>query len=115
MLTVLLLIASNTFMNIAWYGHLRFRTAPVLLAIAVSWLIALPEYSLAVPANRLGKASFTLPQLKIIQEVVSVSVFLVLTTLMGESPTKRDLLALLLIVCGVVIAISGRQVAEPMP
>ena len=96
-------------MNIAWFGHLRFRSAPILLAILVSWLIALPEYSLAVPANRIGKAAFTLPQLKIIQEVISVSVFLVLTTLMGETPTKRDLLALLLIVCGVVVAISGRQ------
>ena len=54
MLTVLLLIGSNTFMNLAWYGHLKFQSAPLLLAILASWLIALPEYSLQVPANRYG-------------------------------------------------------------
>ncbi|MFL5331025.1 MAG: DMT family protein [Gemmataceae bacterium] len=111
MRTVLLLVASNTFMNIAWYGHLRYRGAPLIIAILVSWLIALPEYMLAVPANRFGRADFSLPQLKMIQEVVSVSVFLALTMWFGEAPTKREVFALLLIGCGVAIAVSGREVA----
>ena len=54
MLTVLLLVGSNTFMNLAWYGHLKFQSVSLLLAILASWLIALPEYSLQVPANRYG-------------------------------------------------------------
>jgi uncharacterized protein (DUF486 family) len=66
MRTVLLLILSNTFMTIAWYGHLKFRAAPIVLTIAISWLIALPEYALQVPANRIGYDQFSAPQLKII-------------------------------------------------
>ena len=56
MLTVILLVCSNAFMTVAWYGHLKFKTAPLMAAIFVSWLIALPEYILQVPANRLGHA-----------------------------------------------------------
>ncbi|WP_265501048.1 DMT family protein [Paracoccus beibuensis] len=75
--TVGLLIASNVFMTFAWYGHLRFKTAPLLVVIAVSWLIALPEYILQVPANRIGHGHFSPAQLKTIQEVISLSVFAV--------------------------------------
>jgi uncharacterized protein (DUF486 family) len=77
MRTVLLLLASNTFMTMAWYGHLKYKQTPLIIAIAVSWLIALPEYALQVPANRIGHAQegFSAPQLKIIQEVISISVF----------------------------------------
>ena len=73
MKTVLLLLASNTFMTMAWYGHLKYKQAPLLIAIAVSWLIALPEYILQVPANRIGNSTegFSPSQLKIIQEVMS--------------------------------------------
>ncbi len=56
MLTILLLFCSNVFMNFAWYGHIQFKAAPLVLAILVSWVIALPEYALAVPANRYGHA-----------------------------------------------------------
>ena len=78
MSTVLLLISSNVFMTFAWYGHLKYgHSWPLWKAILVSWLIALLEYCLAVPANRLGFGEFTGFQLKIIQEVVTLVVFMV--------------------------------------
>ena len=77
MLTILLLFGSNTFMTIAWYGHLRFRDRPLLEVIVVSWLIAFAEYCLQVPANRIGYGQFTGYQLKIIQEVITLIVFAV--------------------------------------
>ena len=80
--TILLLIASNIFMTVAWYWHLKAPAAyPLIGFIIISWLIALPEYCLAVPANRLGHISlggaFTAPQLKMIQEAISLSVFII--------------------------------------
>ena len=77
MRTVLLLVLSNTFMTFAWYGHLKHRDWPLWLAIVSSWGIAFFEYCLAVPANRWGYGRFTLPQLKVIQEVVTLGVFAV--------------------------------------
>lgn len=74
--TVLLLLASNIFMTFAWYAHLKdARSKPLIVAIILSWLIAFFEYSLQVPANRIGHGYFTLPQLKIIQEVITLAVF----------------------------------------
>lgn len=75
MRTVLLLIASNVFMTFAWYGHLRFKETPLLLAILVSWGIAFFEYCLQVPANRWGHGTFDAFQLKLIQEVITLVVF----------------------------------------
>ncbi len=73
---ILLLVISNIFMTFAWYGHLRhFRASPLWIAILVSWGIAFFEYTLMVPANRLGFGRYTLPQLKVIQEVVTLTVF----------------------------------------
>ena len=84
-LTIGLLLASNIFMTIAWYGHLRFKSAPLVLVIAVSWFIALFEYMMQVPANRIGHGYFTAAQLKTIQEVISLSVFAVFSWLyLGE-------------------------------
>ena len=78
MSTVLLLFASNVFMTFAWYGHLKYGHAwPLWKAILVSWGIALLEYCLAVPANRLGYVRFSGFQLKIIQEVVTLTVFMI--------------------------------------
>lgn len=78
MITVFLLLLSNIFMTFAWYGHLKYGHAwPLWKAIVVSWTIALCEYCLAVPANRLGYRHFSGFQLKIIQEVVTLSVFMV--------------------------------------
>ena len=76
-LTVLLLIVSNTFMTAAWYGHLRYRDAPIVKVILVSWLIASVEYAFQVPANRIGYGTFTAYQLKIIQEAITLTVFVV--------------------------------------
>jgi len=74
--TVLLLVGSNIFMTFAWYAHLKdARSKPLIAAIVISWLIAFFEYSLQVPANRIGYGAFTLPQLKIIQEVIALTVF----------------------------------------
>jgi uncharacterized protein (DUF486 family) len=75
MWTVLLLVASNLFMTVAWYGHLRFKGVPLWIAVLVSWGIALFEYSLQVPANRMGYGQFSATQLKVMQEVISLSVF----------------------------------------
>jgi len=73
---VVLLIFSNVFMTYAWYGHLRdLRSRPLVVAIALSWLVAFFEYCLQVPANRIGHAEFTLGQLKVMQEVITMCVF----------------------------------------
>ena len=118
MKTVLLLICSNVFMTTAWYGHLKFKAAPLLLAISVSWLIALPEYALQVPANRWGHGTFTAPQLKIIQEVISISVFIVFSIVaLKETPTWNDGVALGLILLAVIVALLPRlsATAEASP
>jgi len=78
MLTVFLLICSNCFMTVAWYGHLKYGHAwPLWKAVLVSWSIAFFEYCLAVPANRLGFAEFSGFQLKVIQEAVTLVVFMI--------------------------------------
>jgi len=71
----LMLIASNVFMTFAWYGHLKFKATPLLVAILASWGVALFEYCLAVPANRIGHAVWTTAQLKTMQEVITLVVF----------------------------------------
>jgi hypothetical protein len=83
--TILLLTISNIFMTFAWYGHLRYRSAALWLAILASWGIAFFEYCFQVPANRIGAAQFTTAQLKTIQEVVTLLVFSVFSvTYLGE-------------------------------
>ena len=93
--TVLLLIASNVFMTFAWYGHLKnLATAPWYLAALASWGIALLEYLLQVPANRIGfqQAGLSLAQLKIVQEVVTLAVFVPFAVLYLKEPFKLDFL-----------------------
>ncbi len=75
MQTVLLLIVSNVFMTAAWYGHLKYKSSPLWIAILVSWGIAFIEYCFQVPANRYGHGQFSAAQLKTIQEVISLVVF----------------------------------------
>ncbi|KFN43402.1 DMT family protein [Arenimonas oryziterrae] len=74
-LPVLLLVGSNVFMTLAWYGHLKFTDRPIWTVIAVSWGIAFFEYCLQVPANRLGHVVYSAPQLKGLQEVITLVVF----------------------------------------
>ena len=77
MKTILLLVISNVFMTFAWYGHLKYKNSPLWLAIGVSWLIAFAEYCFQVPANRIGHRDFTAAQLKMMQEVITLTVFCV--------------------------------------
>ncbi len=74
-LTIGLLLMSNLFMTFAWYGHLKFKAAPLIVVIFVSWGIAFFEYVLQVPANRIGHGHFSAAQLKTIQEVITLTVF----------------------------------------
>ena len=75
MLTILLLTISNVFMTFAWYGHLKFRSASLILVILASWGIAFFEYIFQVPANRIGSYQFSTVQLKTIQEIITLIVF----------------------------------------
>lgn len=77
LITIGLLLASNIFMTFAWYGHLKFKTAPLLAVILISWGIAFFEYLMQVPANRIGHGHFSAAELKTIQEVITLSVFVV--------------------------------------
>jgi uncharacterized protein (DUF486 family) len=83
---ILLLIGSNLFMTLAWYGHLRFKETPLIVVIFVAWLIAFIEYCLAVPANRYGSAIYTAAQLKTMQEVITLLVFAVFSVLYLNQP-----------------------------
>ncbi len=86
MKTIVLLIVSNVFMTFAWYGHLKYRSAPLWIAILASWGIAFFEYCFQVPANRLGYGTFSGAQLKTIQEVITLSVFAVFSVFyLGET------------------------------
>jgi uncharacterized protein (DUF486 family) len=101
---VLLLIASNLFMTLAWYGHLKFTDWNLWLVIFASWGIALFEYTLQVPANRLGKEVFTVTQLKIIQEAITLVVFVLFAWVyFKEVPNWRTGLAVLLVLIAVAI------------
>ena len=114
MRTISLLILSNTFMTIAWYGHLKYKAAPLILTILASWLIALPEYALQVPANRYGHGQFTAPQLKIIQEAISISMFVVFSVFyLREAPSWRTGLAMVLMLGAVALAVPPGR-AEPL-
>jgi uncharacterized protein len=103
--TILLLIASNVFMTIAWYGHLKsLATAPWYIAAFVSWGIALFEYLLQVPANRIGfqQAGFSVAQLKIMQEVITLVIFVPFALLYLKEPIKLDYLWAALCMLGAV-------------
>ena len=87
MTTILLLIISNIFMTLAWYGHLKFPHLPMVASIFIGWGIALVEYSFAVPANRIGYAhGLTGGQLKITQEVITLAVFALFAALVLKEP-----------------------------
>jgi uncharacterized protein len=91
--TTLLLVASNVFMTFAWYAHLRnLDDKPWWIAALASWGIALFEYLLQVPANRIGYSSYSLGQLKILQEVITLSVFVPFAVMYMKEPLKLDYL-----------------------
>jgi uncharacterized protein (DUF486 family) len=86
----------------AWYGHLKYKSKALWLVILASWLIALPEYMLQVPANRFGHGVFTAPQLKIIQEVISISVFIVFCIVYLKEPIRWNYAVSFLLIIGAV-------------
>ena len=91
--TGLLLVCSNIFMTFAWYAHLRdLRSKPLLVAVVVSWGIAFFEYLLQVPANRIGFTALPLSQLKILQEAITLAVFVPFAVLYMKQPIKLDFL-----------------------
>lgn len=101
---ILLLVGSNLFMTVAWYGHLKFPNANIWAVIFASWGIALFEYTLQVPANRLGSQVFSLTQLKVMQEAITLVVFVGFAwVVFGEIPNWRTGLAVLLVLTAVAI------------
>ncbi|HHX98456.1 MAG TPA: DMT family protein [Kiritimatiellia bacterium] len=105
-LTVFLLMLSNVFMTFAWYAHLRELSAkPWMVAVLVSWGIAFFEYMLQVPANRIGYHVMSLGQLKILQEVITLSVFVPFAVLYMKEPLKLDYLWAGLCILGAVFFI----------
>jgi len=104
-----LLVCSNLFMTIAWYGHLRFKGKPLWLVILVSWGIAFFEYCLQVPANRWGNAVYSATQLKIIQEVITLVLFGVFAVLyLGEQIRWNHIAAFLCVLAAVAFAFMPR-------
>ena len=96
---ILLLLASNVFMTVAWYGHLKFKTTPLLTVILVSWGIAFFEYCLQVPANRMGHQVYSAAQLKGLQEILTLSVFAAFSiSYLGEAIKWNHIAAFLLII-----------------
>ena len=106
--TLGLLIGCKLLMNYSWYGHLRHQAMPVLAAIVISWGVAFFEYCLQVPANRIGYGYFSAAELKTIQEVISLTIFGVFSTLyLGESLSWNHLVGFALIVGGAFFVFKG--------
>ncbi len=106
---ILLLACLNLFMTMAWYGHLKFKTVPLVTVILVSWDIAFVEYCFAVPANRLGSAVYSPAELKTIQEVITLAVFAVFTALYFDAPLNWTQGAgFALIALGAVLVFQGQ-------
>lgn len=93
MKTILLLTISNAFMNLAWYGHLKFKDQPLWIVILASWGIALFEYIFQVPANRMGSNEWSVPQLKVLQECITLVVFTIVAFFLFRSPIRWNIAA----------------------
>jgi len=107
---IIFLLISNVFMTFAWYGHLKdLRTAPLWVAIAASWSIAFFEYCFQVPANRIGAQFFTLPQLKVLQEVITMLVFVGFSTTYMKVPVTRNYFLASLLLAGAAYLIFSEK------
>jgi uncharacterized protein (DUF486 family) len=105
----IMLLGSNVFMTFAWYGHLKHKSAPLLLVIPISWSIALFEYMLAVPANRIGSAVYNPAQLKVIQEAITLLVFVVFAALYLDQPIRiSTIIGFCFILIGAMFIFLGR-------
>lgn len=110
-LPVVLLVCSNVFMTLAWYGHLNYKAQPLALVVLVSWGIAFIEYCLAVPANRFGHAVYSAAELKTIQEIVTLVVFVVFSFLYLKEPLGwNHAVGFLLIAAGAGFIFMGKVV-----
>jgi uncharacterized protein (DUF486 family) len=87
-ITIILLFLSNLFMTVAWYGHLKYKAWPLYLVILISWGIAFFEYCLQIPANRIGYGYFSAAQLKVIQEIITLTVFAGFSTWYLDEPIR---------------------------
>jgi uncharacterized protein len=106
---VFLLLLSNIFMTLAWYGHLNFKSSPLLIVILVSWGIAFFEYCLAVPANRMGHGYYSAAELKTIQEVITLMVFAAFSVLYLKEPlTMNHAVGFSLICAGAWFVFQGK-------
>ncbi len=106
---IVLLVCSNVFMTLAWYGHLNFKAKPLILVVVASWGIAFIEYCLAVPANRYGHAIYSAAELKTIQEVVTLAVFTGFSVLYLKEPLGwNHAIGFALIAAGAAFVFSGR-------
>jgi uncharacterized protein (DUF486 family) len=102
MKTILLLTISNVFMNLAWYGHLKFKDQPLWIVILASWGLALFEYIFQVPANRIGSFEWTVPQLKVLQECITLVVFSLVAYALFRSPLKWNIIVSYAFIVGAV-------------
>jgi uncharacterized protein (DUF486 family) len=103
-LPILLLIASNVFMTFAWYGHLKFKTSPLWIAVMASWSIAFIEYWFAVPANRIGHQVYSAAELKTMQEVITLVVFVIFSVLyLKEAITWGHVVGFTMIAAGAAL------------
>jgi uncharacterized protein (DUF486 family) len=106
MTTAILLTISNIFMTFAWYGHLKYKNSPMWIAILASWGIALFEYCFQVPANRIGHTQFTATQLKIMQEAITLIVFIVFAKLyFGHEPIRWNYIVGMLLIFAAVFVV----------
>jgi len=102
MKTIFLLTISNLFMNLAWYGHLKFKSAPLWIAILASWGLAFLEYVFQVPANRVGSNEWSVPQLKVLQECITLAVFSVVAFALFQAPVKWNIAVSYVLIVGAV-------------
>jgi uncharacterized protein len=110
MTTILLLLCANVFMTVAWYWHPKYRQSPLPLVVVLSWLIAFFEYCFQVPANRIGYGEFTAFQLKVIQEVLTLCVFVVFAWwYLGEGLKWNHAVSFLFLVGAVTFAFWGKR------
>ncbi|MFH0771006.1 MAG: DMT family protein [Candidatus Omnitrophota bacterium] len=105
MRTIVLLTISNIFMTFAWYGHLKFKNSPIVLAILISWLIAFAEYCFQVPANRIGHYQYSAAQLKTMQEVITLLVFSVFSVFYLKESLRWNYVVGFIMIIGAVFVI----------
>ncbi|MDD2773491.1 MAG: DMT family protein [Elusimicrobiales bacterium] len=108
MRTIALLTVSNVFMTFAWYGHLRYKSAPLATVVLVSWAIAFFEYCFQVPANRFGYGTYSAVQLKTIQEIISMGVFCVFSVLYLKEGLRWNYLVGFALIAAAVFFIFGK-------